>query len=157
MKVFEKLQELQQEVGREIGLSEWMTIDQARIDAFAHATDDHQWIHVGRERAARGPFGAPVAHGFLTLSLLAPLFDSGFRVADVTMGVNYGLNKVRFPAPVRVGSRIRAHFVLKSYEPLPGPVPGAQIVVVSTIEVEGSDKPACVAESVTRRYAAPHG
>ena len=143
------LVDLQALVGQEIGASEWLAIDQARIDLFAQATGDHQWIHTDPERAAIGPFGATVAHGFLTLSLLPMLFAGGFAVDDVRMGVNYGLNRVRFVAPVRVGSRVRGRFKLLGYEPLEG---GAQLTVESTIELEGSPKPACVAESVSRRY-----
>jgi acyl dehydratase len=149
MRRFARLADLEALVGQEIGRSDWVVVDQDRIDAFAHATGDHQWIHVDAGRAAGGPFGATVAHGFLTLSLLPPLFASGFRIDDIRMGINYGLNKVRFPAPVRVGSRLRARFRLKTYEPIEG---GAQLTVEVTIEVEGSDKPACVAESVSRRY-----
>jgi acyl dehydratase len=136
-------------VGQPLGSSDWVDIDQARINRFAEATGDHQWIHVDVERAKAGPFGAPIAHGFLTLSLLPMLFESGFAVADVKMGVNYGLNRVRFVSPVKVGSRLRAHFKLLSYEPLPG---GAQLTVEATIEIEGQAKPACVAESVSRRF-----
>jgi acyl dehydratase len=136
-------------VGQELAVSDWLLIDQARIDRFAEATGDHQWIHVDPVRAAAGPFGAPIAHGFLTLSLLPLFFASGFEVGDVRMGINYGLNKVRFPMPVRVGSRLRGRFRLLSYEPLEG---GAQMVVEVTVELEGSAKPACVAESVTRRF-----
>ncbi len=143
------LADLQALTGQEIGTSDWLTIDQARIDLFAQATGDHQWIHTDPARAAAGPFGATVAHGFLTLSLLATLFESGFAIDDVRMGVNYGLNRVRFMAPVRVGSRLRGRFRLLAYEPLEG---GAQLVTEATIELEGSDKPACVAESVSRRY-----
>lgn len=148
--VYAHLADLQPLVGREIGTSDWLVVEQSRIDLFAQATDDHQWIHVDPVRAAAGPFGATVAHGFLTLSLLPPLFEGAFDIADVKMGINYGLNRVRFPAPVRVGSRLRGRFRLLSYEPLPG---GAQLVVEATVELEGSDKPACVAESVTRRYS----
>ena len=147
--VYAHLADLQALVGREFGTSDWLTVEQSRIDLFAQATGDHQWIHVDPQRAAAGPFGATVAHGFLPLSLLPPLFEGAFEIADVKMGINYGLNRVRFPAPVRVGSRLRGRFVLLSYEPLPG---GAQLVVEATIELEGSDKPACVAESVTRRF-----
>lgn len=136
-------------VGQPLGSSDWVSIDQARINRFAEATGDHQWIHVDIERAKAGPFGAPIAHGFLTLSLLPMLFESGFAVADVKMGVNYGMNRVRFINPVKVGSRLRAHFKLVSYEPLDG---GAQLTVEATIEIEGQAKPACVAESVSRRY-----
>jgi acyl dehydratase len=137
-------------VGHELGASDWVTVDQGRIDLFAQATGDHQWIHVDVERAKAGPFGAPVAHGFLTLSLLPEMAASAFDVDDVRMGVNYGLNRVRFPAPVPAGGRLRGRFKLLSYEPIEG---GAQLVVEVTMELEGSAKPACVAESVSRRYA----
>ena len=143
------LAHLQTRVGQEIGTSDWLLIDQARIDLFAQATGDHQWIHTDPVRAADGPFGATVAHGFLTLSLLPLLFETGFAIDDVRMGVNYGLNRVRFANPVRVGSRVRGHFKLLAYEPLEG---GAQLTVQASIELEGSSKPACVAETVSRRY-----
>jgi len=146
---FANLADLQSLIGREIGVSDWITVDQHRIQLFADATGDHQWIHVDVERAKAGPFGAPVAHGFLTLSLLPEMAASAFDAADTRMGVNYGLNKVRFPAPVPVESRLRGHFKLLAYEPLPG---GAQLTVEVTMEREGSAKPVCVAESVTRRY-----
>jgi acyl dehydratase len=149
MKHYATLAEMQALVGQDLGSSDWLSIDQARIDLFAEATGDKQWIHIDPERAAAGPFGAPIAHGFLTLSLLPVLFETGFAVDDVRMGVNYGLNRVRFAAPVRVGSRIRGHFKLLSYEPLEG---GAQMTVEAIIELEGSSKPACVAETVSRRY-----
>lgn len=149
MKHHAHLADLQALVGQELGHSDWLLVDQARIDLFAQATGDHQWIHTDPARAAAGPFGATVAHGFLTLSLLPVLFETGFAIDDVRMGVNYGLNRVRFPAPVRAGSRLRGHFKLLSYEPLAG---GAQLTVESTIELEGSAKPACVAESVSRRF-----
>ncbi|MFO1297889.1 MAG: MaoC family dehydratase [Rubrivivax sp.] len=149
-RVFARLADLERLIGQEIGLSDWIEVDQRRIDLFADATEDHQWIHVDPARAAAGPFGTTVAHGFLTLSLLAPMFASAFRVDGVRMGINYGLNKVRFPAPVRVGSRVRGRFVLLAYEPIEGN--GVQLTVRVTVEMEGSDKPACVAESVTRRY-----
>jgi acyl dehydratase len=149
MKHYTHLADLQALVGQELGHSDWLLVDQARIDLFAQATGDHQWIHTDPARAATGPFGATVAHGFLTLSLLPALFETGFAIDDVRMGVNYGLNRVRFPAPVRAGSRLRGRFRLLSYEPLAG---GAQLTVESTIELEGSAKPACVAESVSRRF-----
>lgn len=152
MKRFAHLADLQPLVGQTIGGSDWLVVDQARIDLFAEATDDHQWIHVDPAQAAAGPYGATVAHGFLTLSLLPHFFATGFTVDDVQMGINYGLNRVRFPSPVRVGSRLRGVFVLKAYEPLEG---GAQLTVEVTVELEGSGKPACVAESVTRRYTRP--
>lgn len=146
---FPHLADLQALVGQELAASPWLVIEQSRIDQFAQATEDHQWIHVDAERAAAGPFGATVAHGFLTLSLLPKLFETAFSVDDVTMGINYGLNRVRFPAPVRVGSRLRGRFKLLSFEPLPG---GAQLTIEVSIEMEGSAKPACVAETVTRRF-----
>ena len=149
MKHYAHLAELQALVGQEIGYSDWLVVDQERIDLFARATGDHQWIHTDPARAADGPFGATVAHGFLTLSLLPVLFETGFAIDDVRMGVNYGLNRVRFPTPVHAGSRVRGHFTLRAYDPLPG---GAQLTVESVVELEGSDKPACVAESVSRRY-----
>jgi acyl dehydratase len=149
MKRFEKLAELQALVGQQIGLSDWIGVDQRRIDQFAEATGDHQWIHVDPARAAAGPFKTTIAHGFLTLSLLPEMFASAFEVGDTRMGVNYGLNRVRFPAPVPVDSRLRGSFKLLAYEPLDG---GAQLTIEVTMEREGSAKPVCVAESLTRRY-----
>lgn len=151
MKTFARLADLQQQVGLSLGTSDWELIDQARIDRFALATGDHQWIHTDPVRAAAGPYGATVAHGFLTLSLLPRLFETAFSIADVVMGINYGLNRVRFPAPVRAGSRLRGQFRLLSFEPLAG---GAQLTVEVKVEIEGMPKPACVAESVSRRYVA---
>ena len=150
MRTFETIAELQGFVGQEIGTSEWITVTQERIQLFADATGDHQWIHLDVERAKAGPFGTTIAHGFLTLSLLPEMSASAFAVKGTRMGVNYGLNKVRFPAPVPSGSRLRARFKLTNYEPLEG---GAQLTVEVTMEREGSDKPVCVAESVGRRYA----
>jgi len=149
MREFERLADLAGLVGQEIGVSDWLTVDQARIQRFADATEDQQWIHTDRARAAAGPFGTTIAHGFLTLSLLPVFFETGFRIADTTMGLNYGLNKVRFPAPVPVDSRLRARFKLLSFEAIEG---GAQLAVEVTVEREGSAKPVCVAESLTRRY-----
>ncbi len=149
MKRFAKLADLQPLVGQVLAASDWVTVDQARIQQFADATGDHQWIHVDPARAAAGPFGGPIAHGFLTLSLLPLMGEQAFAIDDVRMGVNYGLNRVRFPAPVRAGSRVRGHFKLLSFEPLDG---GAQLTVEVTMEIEGQPKPACVAESVSRRY-----
>jgi acyl dehydratase len=143
------LSTLQQRVGQELAVGDWLTVDQATIDKFADATGDHQWIHVDKERAAKGPFGTTVAHGYLTLSLLPKLAESALKVDDVRMGVNYGLNRVRFPAPVPSGSRIRARLKLLAYEPIDG---GAQLVMQVTMEREGGDKPVCVAETVSRRY-----
>ncbi len=149
MKHFAHLQDLASAVGQEIGLSDWISVEQRRIDLFAEATGDHQWIHVDPVRAAQGPFGATIAHGFLTLSLIPELFAASFEIDDVRMGINYGLNRVRFLNPVRVGSRLRGRFKLLSFEPLEG---GAQLIVEATIELEGSAKPACVAESISRRF-----
>jgi len=149
MRSFENLIDLQPLVGQEIGTSDWHTIDQQRIDQFAQATGDHQWIHVDPERAAAGPFGTTVAHGFLTLSLMALMYDSAFEVRNSRMGVNYGLNRVRFTAPVPVNSRLRGRFKLLVYEAIEG---GAQLTVEVTMEREGSDKPVCVAQSLTRRF-----
>jgi len=149
MKTYAHLSDLQALVGQPLGTSEWITVDQARIDAFADATLDRQWIHIDAERAAQGPFGTTIAHGFLTLSLLPAFFASAFEIGDTRMGVNYGLNRVRFTAPVPAGSRLRANFKLLAYEPLDG---GAQLVTEVTVEREGAERPACVAEAVTRRY-----
>jgi acyl dehydratase len=150
LKVFEQLSELQACVGEALGVGEWMTIDQKRIDLFAEVTHDHQWIHVDPERAAAGPYGTTVAHGFLTLSVLPALCASAFGVSNIRMGVNYGLNRVRFPAPVAAGSRIRAACRLLEYTPLENN--GAQLTVEATVECEGQSKPVCVAELVSRRY-----
>ena len=149
MKHYKTLAEMHALVGQDLGSSDWLVVEQDRIDRFAQATGDLQWIHTDPVRAAAGPFGATVAHGFLTLSLVPVLSESAFTVDDVRMGVNYGLNRVRFAAPVRVGSRLRGHFKLLSCEALEG---GAQMVVQATLELEGSAKPACVAETVSRRY-----
>jgi len=146
---FASIDGLRAAVGTDLGSSDWVDIDQKRIDLFADATDDHQWIHVDPERAAAGPFGTTIAHGFLTLSLLPHLGEGLLDVEGATMGVNYGLNKVRFPAPVPVGSRVRAHVRLLSVDDVPG---GVQVVTQVTIEREGGDKPVCVAEPVSRIY-----
>jgi acyl dehydratase len=136
-------------VGREIGRSDWVVVAQSNIDLFAQATGDAQWIHVDPVRAAAGPFGTTVAHGFLTLSLLSRLFAAAVSFEDVRLSLNYGLNRVRFPSPVPVGSRLRALCVLQAYEAIAG---GAQVTVAVTIEREGGAKPACVAEWVTRHF-----
>lgn len=149
MRRYERLAELADRVGQEIGVSDWKRIEQSRIQGFADATDDQQWIHTDVDRASRGPFGTTVAHGFLTLSLLPTLFESGFSVGDVRMGLNYGLDRVRFPAPVPVGSRVRGRFLLRAFEPLEG---GAQLAIEVTVEREGSAKPVCVAHSLTRLF-----
>jgi acyl dehydratase len=149
VKRYAHLADLAALVGQDLGVSDWILIEQQRISAFADATSDHQWIHIDPVRAAQGPFKVPIAHGFLTLGLVPKMFETAFAVDDVRMGVNYGLNRVRFASPVPVGSRLRGHFKLLSYEALEG---GAQMTVQATIELEGSTKPACVAETVTRRY-----
>ena len=137
-------------IGQEL-FSEWREVEQARIDEFAHATDDAQWIHTDPEAAAAGPFGTTIAHGFLTLSLCAPLLLKALAgLTSPGMSINYGTNKVRFPAPVPVGSRIRGRVTVASVEDVPG---GEQMVAVTTIEREGGEKPVCVAELVIRRYA----
>jgi acyl dehydratase len=141
--------ELPSLVGATIGVSDWLLIDQARIDGFAAITGDSQWIHVDPVRAASGLFGGTVAHGFLTLSLLPFFGASAFRVNGVRLTLNYGLNKVRFPAPVPVGSRLRAHYTLRSYEAVDG---GIQVVTEVRIEREGQAKPVCVAELVARHF-----
>jgi acyl dehydratase len=146
---FKSLEDLRAATGTEIGVSDWVEIDQDRVNRFADATGDHQWIHVDPEKAAKGPFGSTVAHGYLTLSLLPMLSDGVSTVDGARMGVNYGLNKVRFPAPLPVGSRVRARFVLLSVEDVEG---GVQTVARTTVEREGGDKPVCVAETVSRFY-----
>jgi acyl dehydratase len=154
MKVYETLSDLQALTGRVLGVSDWFAIDQARIDQFATVTGDEQWIHVDPLRAAAGPYGSTVAHGHLTLSLVPVMVRSAFKILDVRMTVNYGLNRVRFPAPVPAGSRLRGHFKLMTFEPIAG---GAQIVVEVTTEREGHPKPVCVAESVARHYVSGQG
>ena len=138
-------------VGTELGTSEWYEITQDHVNKFADATNDHQWIHIDVERAKKeSPFGGPIAHGYLTLSLLVPLVAQTYTITDAKMGVNYGLNKVRFPAPVPVGSRIRLTGTLKDVEEVAG---GQQLTVSVVIEAEGSAKPVCIAEPVFRTYA----
>ena len=149
MRSFDRLADLEPLVGQHIADSEWIAIDQRRIDQFAEATGDHQWIHVDPARAAAGPFRTTVAHGFLTLSMLPEMGAKAMEFRDVRMGVNYGLNRVRFTSPVPVGSRVRGRFKLLEYKTIEG---GAQITFDVTIEREGADKPACVAEAVSRRY-----
>jgi len=145
MRVFNGIDELKQAVGEHLGHSDWHTVTQEKIDLFADATGDHQWIHVDPERAKAGPFGGTIAHGYLTLSLLPMLNQQIYRIDGLTMGINYGTNKVRFPSPVPVGSRVRAGTEVLEVNPN---AQGAQAVVRTTIEVEGGEKPACVAESV---------
>ena len=151
MKIFQSLAELPPLVGQEVAVSDWITITQEQVNLFAQATGDHQWIHVDVERATAGPFGAPIAHGFLTLSLLPKFFETAMEIRNTRMGVNYGLNRVRFTSPVPVGSRLRAAMKLLACEPVPEN--GVQMTWQVTVQREGSDKPACVAESLTRRYA----
>jgi acyl dehydratase len=148
-RTFTSADDLKAAVGEQLGYSDWLEIDQKRIDLFAEATGDHQWIHVDPEKAAAGPFGTTIAHGYLTLSLLPLLVPQVLKVGNVTMGVNYGTNKVRFPAPVPVGSRLRATAVLKEVTEAGG---GVQVTAAVTVEREGGDKPVCVAESVSRYY-----
>ena len=149
MKSYATIAELQHEVGREAVVSDWIEVTQERIQLFADATGDHQWIHLDPVRAKAGPFGSTIAHGFFTLSLLPEMSASAMEIRETRMGVNYGLNKVRFPAPVPSGSRLRGHFTLVKFEPLDG---GAQLIYEVRMEREGSDKPVCIAESVSRRY-----
>lgn len=147
---FTGIDEAKARVGQEIGVSDWMPIDQDRVNGFAQVTGDQQWIHVDVERATReSPFGGPIVHGYLTLSLLAKFAQDCIAVEGIKLAVNYGLNRVRFAAPVKVGSRVRARFVLGGLEDIPG---GAQLVWQAVIEIEGGDKPACVAEMLTRWY-----
>ena len=145
--VFAKPDELLEAVGRDLGASQWITIEQDRIDQFAEATGDHQWIHVDPVAAADGPFGATIAHGYLTLALTNQFLPEIMRVDGASMGVNYGTNKVRFPQPVTVGSRVRASATITEAEEIKG---GVQVVVTITVEIEGQAKPACVVESVSR-------
>jgi acyl dehydratase len=151
MRTFASLAELQALAGQEVAVSDWLTITQEQVNRFADATLDHQWIHVDAERAKAGPFGGPIAHGFLTLSLLPRFFEMAMTVHGTRMGVNYGLNRVRFTSPVPVGSRLRARMTLLESEPIADN--GVQMTWKVVVEREGADKPACVAESITRRYA----
>ena len=147
--VFNQPHDLLEAVGTHLGCSEWLVIDQTRIDLFAEATGDHQWIHVDPERAAAGPFGKTIAHGYLTLSLANQFLPEILRVENVSMGVNYGCEKVRFPAPVPVGSRVRGSGQVIAAEEVKG---GVQVVVRMTIEIEGSDRPGCVIDTISRFY-----
>jgi acyl dehydratase len=147
--IFQSAEELRAATGREAGPTDWITIEQSRVDAFADATDDHQWIHVDPVRAATGPFGSTIAHGYLTLSLVNLFLPDLVRVDGARMGVNYGTDKVRFPAAVKVGARIRGRAQVLETTDVPG---GVQIVVRVTIEIEGGDRPACVADTISRFY-----
>lgn len=148
-RIFASLDELKGAIGEQLGTSDWLEIDQKRIDLFAEATGDHQWIHVDPEKAAGGPFGTTIAHGYLTLSLLPVLVPQLMAVEGVRMGINYGTNKVRFPSPVPVGSRLRATGTVSDVTEVAG---GFQLTLTVTVEREGSEKPVCVAESVSRFY-----
>jgi len=148
--VFENLEELKAAAGRHLGYSDWFEITQDRVSQFADATGDHQWIHVDPERAARGPFGRTIAHGFLTLSLASMLLPQLIHVRNISMAINYGTNKVRFPSPVPVGSLIRAGAQILAAEDVPG---GVQVTTLVTIEREGAEKPSCVAELISRYLA----
>jgi acyl dehydratase len=151
MREIASLAALKELIGQEVAVSKWIEITQERVNQFAEATGDRQWIHTDVERSRKeSPFGGTVAHGFLTLSLLPKLMESAIVMPDVKMGVNYGLNKVRFPAPVPVGSRLRARIKLLTVDDIPG---GAQVSWEVTMEREGSEKPVCVAESIARRYS----
>jgi acyl dehydratase len=150
MKIFQTLAELSNLAGQDITVSDWTTITQDQVNLFAHATGDQQWIHVDVEKARAGPFGGPIAHGFLTLALIPQFFESSLRITNVRMGVNYGLNKVRFIAPVPVGSRLRARLKLLKSEPIAQA--GSQMTWEVAIEREGTTKPVCIAESLARLY-----
>ncbi len=147
MRTFYGLEELAGAVGEQLGISGWLTIEQERIDAFADATGDHQWIHTDPQRAADGPFGTTIAHGYLTLSLLPALIAEVYTLEDVGARLNYGLGKVRFPAPVPVGARVRAAVELAEASPVGEAL---QITLRATVEIEGGEKPACVAEMLSR-------
>ncbi|HUN33743.1 MAG TPA: MaoC family dehydratase [Trebonia sp.] len=144
------LDEIRALAGKDLGKSAWLEITQDRVNLFADATDDHQWIHVDPERAAEGPFGATIAHGYLTLSLVIPLFNDLFHVTGISMGINYGLDKLRFPAPVKVGSKIRLGGTVAQVDEVPG---GLQVSVDLAIEIEGEAKPALAARGIYRYYA----
>lgn len=149
MRVFNGVDELRAAKGDELGASDWLEISQDRIDQFAEATGDHQWIHVDPAKAADGPFGTTIAHGFLTLSLTPMLGGQAYRVDGIKMAINYGVNKVRFTSPVPVGSNVRGRFELTDVTDVDG---GVQTITKVTFEIEGSERPACVAETVTRYY-----
>lgn len=149
MKAIDHLSDLASMLGQPLGTSDWILVDQPMIDAFADTTRDAQWIHVDPARAADGPFGAPIAHGFLTVSLLSAFGKTAFHIADVRMGVNAGFDRLRMTAPVPVNRRVRAHFVVHRFEPVEG---GAKLTLDVKVELEGSDKPACVAHWLVRQY-----
>jgi acyl dehydratase len=148
--IIKGIEGLKERVGSQLGFSEWHQITQEQVNRFADATGDHQWIHVDVERARQGPFGGPIAHGYLTLSLAPALLPEVYQVEGIKMAVNYGLNKLRFPSPVPVGSKVRAGATLVAVDDLPG---GAQVTMDVTFEVDGQEKPACVAQVLFRYYA----
>ena len=150
MKIFESIQSMPQFVGQGEAISEWIEVTQEHINHFADATGDRQWIHTDPEKARTGPFGATIAHGFFTLSLISQFFGKTFRIKNQKMGINYGVNKVRFTAPVLIGSQLRAKFSLKSCVTIDN---GVQAVWSVIVQCNGSDKPVCVAETITRHYA----
>lgn len=148
MRIFSSADELEAAVETDLGHSEWLEIDQSRVDRFAEATNDHQWIHVDPDRAVTGPFGGTIAHGYLSASLIPHLVGQIYKI-DAGMAVNYGLNKVRFPSPVRVGSRVRATSVIKAVKPVGDAV---EVVTLTSIGMEGAEKPSMVAEHIGRYY-----
>lgn len=150
MRIFETLQDLAACVGQEVAVSDWMPVTQAQVNQFAEATGDPQWIHVDEARAKQGPFGGTIAHGFLTLSMLPKFFESSFDIRQTSMGINYGLNRVRFTSVVPVGSRLRGRMTLKAVEWIEQG--GLQMTWSVIVEREGHDKPVCIAESISRRY-----
>ena len=150
MRTIASLADLQPLVGQEVATSDWTTITQEQVNLFADATGDHQWIHIDVEKAKAGPFGGPIAHGFLTLSLLPKFFATALEIQGTRMGVNYGLNKVRFTSPVPVGSRLRARLTLLACDPIDNN--GVQMTWKVVVEREGSDKRVCIAESIGLRY-----
>jgi acyl dehydratase len=154
LKEFNSIDELRALVDQVVAVSDWITIEQDRIDQFATATGDHQWVHVDTERARGGPFGTTVAHGFLTVALLPWMAQHAMAIHNTKLSINYGFNRVRFPAAVPVGSRLRGHFKLRKFQPVQPlhAMRGVELIWEVTMEREGSDKPVCVAESISRRY-----
>lgn len=150
MKIFDTLAEVSACVGHDVAVSDWVLITQEQVNLFAQATGDHQWIHVDVDKARAGPFGAPIAHGFLTLSLIPVFFESSFKIRQSSMGVNYGLNRVRFTSPVPVGSRLRARLHLLACEPIDHG--GLQMTWSVVVEREGVEKPVCIAEALVRSF-----
>jgi acyl dehydratase len=157
MKIFNDVRELSGLVGQTVAVGDWMEVDQKRVNTFAEATGDFQWIHLDVERARTGPYGGTIAHGFLTLSLLPQLTANAIKFERVVMGINYGLNKVRFPAPVKVGAKVRGQFKLVALNELPpmNGLEGFEVVMEATIETDAGGKPACIAETISRRYQRP--